>query len=176
MSGGPVFRSCSWCGTHLELDARNFAPRRRARKASDRFAYECRPCKAKRDAIYERRRTLRRLLSVRPLADVVDEHMALALTLSGGHVGRAAAALGVGRATLYRRLHRIRSVSDASAHRRLLRIRQTEQELDQLQDQFDKLKKTREARREREWKRLLDDLPKGWRELVKGSCIFGSDL
>lgn len=42
------------------------------------------------------------MAEVEPLQTVVDRHIRTAIQLCGGSIGRAARALGVGRATLYR--------------------------------------------------------------------------
>lgn len=100
-------RACTICGQVLPLTREHFAQNTRAKKPSSRFAYECKPCKVLVVGIDYRTRKLEAPLetsSVEPLEVTERRAILHAVAVCGGQVQKAAELLGVGKATVYRRL------------------------------------------------------------------------
>lgn len=171
---GPFFRSCSWCGVTKGEDG--FAKRSNPTKPSTARAHECKACARLRNQELQRRRTIARTLALQTLDDVVHEHLSLALWLHHGNVGAAAQAIGIGKATFYRHLAARPATITPEMRRRRSTLQRASVELEKFEHQRSVTRATRDARRDKEWQRRSEKLPDGWRELLKGGCIFGSDM
>ncbi|MCA8950090.1 MAG: hypothetical protein KDE27_11355 [Planctomycetes bacterium] len=101
-------RTCGWCRRDLPMREAYFTPNSKAKKPFDRFDSRCRACRRSYHDLAALRRRLavleaRQQKLVRPWADVEREHLERAVKITG-NVGRAARLLGIGKATLYRKL------------------------------------------------------------------------